>query len=79
MIGTLNATGKFSLSGGAHSRAAMPANVVKGTRLAGVVARNDDAFAAHVTEKILARLSNLLGSARADPSAEEESFHFLLE
>jgi hypothetical protein len=55
------------------------ADVVERAEEPAGVARDDDAFATHIAQEILARLANLLGSSSADPASEEESLHFLLK
>ena len=62
----------------AERRAAVPAGVVEGARPAIAVARHDQPLAADVSQKVVARIRQVLEPADADPVAMPDGLEFAL-
>ena len=79
VITALDSAGERPFSSRDQPRTTMPANVIEGAHRAALVADDDDAFSRDLAQEVVARLRNLIGTARAHPCLTVEAFHLLAE
>src|SRR5438132_354203 len=77
--GTVHASGKFALGGGADARAPVSAHIVESANLAAVVTIDDDALVANLPQEKVAWVGNLIGTSGADPALTKEAFQLVGE